>query len=70
MAIKIQCSNCEGKEGCDRLVHIIDDFVDLILTNAPVNVQRFVEMYARIPDLFMLKVYVDLSTSKVFIMEW
>jgi len=51
-------------------MHIIDDFVDLILTNAPVNVQRFVELYARIPDLFMLKVYVDLSTSKVFIMEW
>ena len=35
-----------------------------------VNAQRFAELYASIPDVFVPKVYTDLSTSKVLTMEW
>jgi aarF domain-containing kinase len=35
-----------------------------------VNAQRFAELYSNIPDVFVPKVYTDLSTSKVLTMEW
>jgi len=57
------------------LVSIIDDFGDLIYREIDyraeaVNAQRFAELYASIPDVFVPKVYTDLSTSKVLTMEW
>lgn len=57
------------------LVSIIDDFGDLIYREIDyraeaVNAQRFAELYANIPDVFVPKVYTDLSTSKVLTMEW
>jgi predicted unusual protein kinase regulating ubiquinone biosynthesis (AarF/ABC1/UbiB family) len=52
------------------LVSVIDDFGDLIYREIDyraeaVNAQRFAELYASIPDVFVPKVYTDLSTSKV-----
>lgn len=35
-----------------------------------VNAQRFAELYSNIPDVFVPKVYTDLSTSKILTMEW
>jgi aarF domain-containing kinase len=35
-----------------------------------VNAQRFAELYASLPDVFVPKVYTDLSTSRVLTMEW
>jgi predicted unusual protein kinase regulating ubiquinone biosynthesis (AarF/ABC1/UbiB family) len=57
------------------LVSVIDDFGDLIYREIDyraeaVNAQRFAELYASIPDVFVPKIYTDLSTSKVLIMEW
>jgi ABC1 atypical kinase-like domain len=54
------------------LVSVIDDFGDLIYREIDyraeaVNAQRFAELYASIPDVFVPKIYTDLSTSKVFI---
>eukprot|EP01041_Mallomonas_annulata_P010624 gene10624-22181_t len=57
------------------LVSIIDDFGDLIYREIDyraeaVNCQRFAELYASIPDVFVPKIYTDLSTTKVLTMEW
>ena len=57
------------------LVNIVDDFGDLIYREIDyraeaVNAQRFAELYSSIPDVFVPKVYTDLSTSKVLTMEW
>jgi aarF domain-containing kinase len=57
------------------LVGVIDDFGDLIYREIDyraeaVNAQRFAELYSDIPDVFVPKVYTDLSTSKVLTMEW
>jgi len=57
------------------LVSIIDDFGELIYREIDyraeaVNAQRFAELYASIKDVFVPKVYTDLSTSKVLTMEW
>ena len=53
------------------LVSVIDDFGDLIYREIDyraeaVNAQRFAELYASIPDVFVPKIYTGLSTSKVF----
>ena len=34
------------------------------------NAQRYAELYAAIPGVFVPKVYPDLCTSKVLTMEW
>ena len=52
------------------LVSVIDDFGDLIYREIDyraeaVNAQRFAELYASIPDVFVPKIYTGLSTSKV-----
>jgi predicted unusual protein kinase regulating ubiquinone biosynthesis (AarF/ABC1/UbiB family) len=57
------------------LVSVIDDFGELIFREMDyraeaVNAQRFAELYASIPDVFVPKVYTDLSTGKVLTMEW
>lgn len=57
------------------LVSIIDDFGELIYREIDyraeaVNAQRFAELYSTIPDVFVPKVYTDLSTGKVLVMEW
>lgn len=57
------------------LVSVIDDFGDLIYREIDyraeaVNGQRFAELYSVIPDVFVPKIYPDLSTSKVLTMEW
>ncbi len=57
------------------LVSVIDDFGELIYREIDyraeaVNAQRFAELYASIPNIFVPKVYTDLSTSKVLTMEW
>lgn len=57
------------------LVNVIDDFGDLIYREIDyraeaVNAQRFAELYSSIPDVFVPKVYADISTSKVLTMEW
>lgn len=58
-----------------NLVSVIDDFGELIYREMDyraeaVNAQRFAELYASIPDVFVPKVYTGLSTSKVLTMEW
>lgn len=58
-----------------NLVSVIDDFGELIYREIDyraeaVNAQRFAELYANIKDVFVPKVYTDLSTSKVLTMEW
>ena len=57
------------------LVSVIDDFGEIIYREIDyraeaVNAQRFAELYANIPNIFVPKVYTDLSTSKVLTMEW
>jgi aarF domain-containing kinase len=57
------------------LVSVIDDFGELIFRELDyraeaVNAQRFAELYASIPDVFVPKVYTGLSTGKVLTMEW
>ena len=57
------------------LVSVIDDFGELIYREMDyraeaINAQRFAELYASIPDVFVPKVYPDLSTGKVLTMEW
>lgn len=57
------------------LVAVIDDFGELIYREIDyraeaVNAQRFAELYSTLPDVFVPKVYTDLSTSKVLVMEW
>ena len=57
------------------LVSVIDDFGELIYREMDyraeaINAQRFAELYASIPDVFVPKVYPDLSTAKVLTMEW
>ena len=54
---------------------IIDDFGDLIYREIDyvaeaANAQRFNELYAGVTDVFVPKVYSDLTTSKVLTMEW
>lgn len=58
-----------------NLVSVIDDFGEIIYREIDyraeaVNAQRFAELYANIPNIFVPKVYTDLSTSKVLTMEW
>eukprot|EP01038_Epipyxis_sp_PR26KG_P009323 gene9323-12561_t len=57
------------------LVSVIDDFGEIIYREIDyraeaVNAQRFAELYANIPDVFVPKIYTELSTSKVLVMEW
>jgi aarF domain-containing kinase len=54
---------------------IIDDFGEIIYRELDyvaeaANAQRFAELYAAINDVFVPKVYSDLTTSKVLTMEW
>jgi hypothetical protein len=54
---------------------IIDDFGELIYREIDyvaeaANAQRFNELYATIPDVFVPKIYSELTTSKVLTMEW
>ncbi|KAL3906035.1 MAG: hypothetical protein SGILL_009441, partial [Bacillariaceae sp.] len=54
---------------------IIDDFGDLIYREIDyvaeaANAQRFNELYAAVTDVFVPKVYSDLTTRKVLVMEW
>ena len=54
---------------------IIDDFGELIFREIDyraemVNCQRFAELYANIPGVFVPKIYNELTTSKVLTMEW
>eukprot|EP00591_Stephanopyxis_turris_P001028 CAMPEP_0195520670 /NCGR_PEP_ID=MMETSP0794_2-20130614/17404_1 /TAXON_ID=515487 /ORGANISM="Stephanopyxis turris, Strain CCMP 815" /LENGTH=798 /DNA_ID=CAMNT_0040650081 /DNA_START=92 /DNA_END=2488 /DNA_ORIENTATION=+ len=54
---------------------IIDDFGDLIYRELDyvaeaANAQRFNELYAGLTDVFVPKVYSELTTSKVLTMEW
>ena len=58
-----------------NLVSVIDDFGELIYREIDyraeaVNAQRFAELYASVPNIFVPKIYTDLSTSKVLTMEW
>ena len=54
---------------------IIDDFGELIYREIDyvaeaANAQRFSELYAGVTDVFVPKIYSDLTTSKVLTMEW
>lgn len=54
---------------------IIDDFGELIYREIDyvaeaANAQRFNELYAGVKDVFVPKIYSDLTTSKVLTMEW
>jgi aarF domain-containing kinase len=54
---------------------IIDDFGELIYREIDyvaeaANAQRFNELYAAVTDVFVPKVYSDLTTRKVLVMEW
>ena len=54
---------------------IIDDFGELIYREIDyiaeaANAQRFNELYAGVTDVFVPKVYSDLTTRKVLVMEW
>lgn len=54
---------------------IIDDFGELIYREIDyvaeaANAQRFSELYADSADVFVPKIYSDLTTSKVLTMEW
>jgi ABC1 atypical kinase-like domain len=54
---------------------IIDDFGELIYREIDyiaeaANAQRFNELYAGVTDVFVPKIYSDLTTSKVLTMEW
>lgn len=57
------------------LTAIIDDFGELIYREIDyraemVNCQRFAELYANIPDVFVPKVYAELTSREVLTMEW
>ncbi|CAM9988269.1 unnamed protein product, partial [Ectocarpus sp. 13 AM-2016] len=57
------------------LTNIIDDFGELIYREIDyraemVNCQRFAELYANIPDVFVPKVYAELTSREVMTMEW
>ena len=54
---------------------IIDDFGELIYREIDyvaeaANAQRFNELYAAVTDVFVPKIYSDLTTRKVLVMEW
>lgn len=54
---------------------IIDDFGELIYREIDyvaeaANAQRFNELYASVTDVFVPKIYSDLTTRKVLVMEW
>ncbi|CAM9832336.1 unnamed protein product, partial [Discosporangium mesarthrocarpum] len=54
---------------------IIDDFGELIYREIDyraemVNCQRFAELYSNIPDVFVPKVYTELTSRIVLTMEW
>lgn len=54
---------------------IIDDFGELIYREIDyvaeaANAQRFNELYAGVRDVFVPKIYSDLTTAKVLTMEW
>lgn len=54
---------------------IIDDFGELIYREIDyvaeaANAQRFNELYAGVKDVFVPKIYSDLTTSKILTMEW
>lgn len=54
---------------------IIDDFGELIYREIDyvaeaANAQRFNELYAGVKDVFVPKIYSELTTSKVLTMEW
>jgi len=54
---------------------IIDDFGELIYREIDyvaeaANAQRFNELYSGVTDVFVPKVYSELTTSKVLTMEW
>lgn len=57
------------------LVNVVDDFGELLYREIDyraeaVNAQRFAELYASIKDVYVPKVYTNLSTRKVLVMEW
>lgn len=57
------------------LQSIIDDFGELIYREIDyvaeaANAQRFNELYAGVSDVFVPKIYSDLTTRKVLTMEW
>lgn len=56
-------------------ISIIDDFGELIYREIDyvaeaANAQRFNELYSGVTDVFVPKVYSELTTSKVLTMEW
>jgi hypothetical protein len=58
-----------------NLQSIIDDFGELIYREIDyvaeaANAQRFNELYAAVTDVFVPKIYSDLTTRKVLVMEW
>lgn len=58
-----------------NLQSIIDDFGELIYCEIDyvaeaANAQRFNELYAGVTDVFVPKIYSELTTSKVLTMEW
>jgi len=58
-----------------NLQSIIDDFGELIYREIDyvaeaANAQRFNELYAGVTDVFVPKIYSDLTTRKVLTMEW
>lgn len=57
------------------LQSVIDDFGELIYREIDyvaeaANAQRFNELYAGVTDVFVPKIYSELTTSKVLTMEW
>jgi predicted unusual protein kinase regulating ubiquinone biosynthesis (AarF/ABC1/UbiB family) len=42
----------------------------LFLCVPAANAQRFTELYAGVTDVFVPKIYSDLTTRKVLVMEW
>jgi len=57
------------------LVSVVDDFGDLIYREIDyqaeaANAQHFGDLYAGIPDVYIPRIYPDLSTQKVLTMEW
>jgi len=58
-----------------NLVSVIDDFGELIYreidyTAEASNAQLFGDLYAQIPDVYVPKVYPDLSSTRILTMEW
>jgi predicted unusual protein kinase regulating ubiquinone biosynthesis (AarF/ABC1/UbiB family) len=57
------------------LINIIDDFGDLLYREMDyraeaVNAQRFAELYANIPNVFVPKIYTQFSSRKILVMEF